>query len=156
MQRIIYSTLLIFTLLVASSWAQPMKHEKGKMGPGCEGMQQGCGEGPNHGQMMNCKADIPDLTDEQKAQLDKMQVEHMKIMQPMHNKMNEKQAVLHTLETADQADMPKINSLIEEMGKLRIEMMKERVKHHQDVRKILNEKQRLYFDKSMHRCGQGN
>ncbi len=100
----------------------------------------------SHQQGMKCGKDIPDLTDEQKAQMEKLQVEHMKSMQPLQNELAEKQAQLHTLTTAAEVSMSRINSLIEEIGKLKTEMMKIREKHHQDVRKILNEKQRLFFD----------
>jgi Spy/CpxP family protein refolding chaperone len=142
MKQTIIPAILIVFLLATFCWAQPPRQGMGKMGPGVERSERPCCgmEG------MKCGQDIPDLSDEQKAQIEKLQIEHMKSMQPLQNELAEKQAQLHTLTTAPEVSMSRINSLIEEIGKLKTEMMKIREKHHQDVRKVLNEKQRLFFD----------
>jgi Spy/CpxP family protein refolding chaperone len=145
MNRVMISTFAIIFFLAAVSLAQPMKHDMDKMPPGCAQNKTCCGMGPQH-MGMKGMPEIPDLTDEQKGQLDKLQVEHMKAVQPLRNKLMEKRAELHSLTTAEDVNMGKINALIEEIGKIRIEMMKEQQKHHQAVRKMLNEKQRLLFD----------
>jgi Spy/CpxP family protein refolding chaperone len=153
MKQTIVSTILIVFLLAAFCWAQPPRQEMCKMGQGVERPDRPdrscCGMGE-----MKCGQNIPDLTDAQKAQLEKLQIEHMKSMQPLQNELAEKQAQLHTLTTAAEVSMSRINSLIEEIGKLKTEMVKVREKHHQDVRKMLDEKQRLFFDnQSGHRFG---
>lgn len=153
MNKVMITIFTLFFVLAAVSFAQPMKHGQGmnRMQAECGQSKECCMMGPRH-MGMKGMPEIPDLTDEQKGQLDKLQVEHMKAVQPLLNKMMEKRAELHTLSTAEEVNMGKINSLIEEIGKIRTEMMKEREKHHQSVRKILNEKQRLIFDsRSMHR-----
>ena len=146
MKQTIISTVLIVFLLATFCWAQPPKHEMGKMGPGVEQPERPCCGMGSRQQGMKWGKGIPDLTDEQKTQLEKLQVEHLKSMQPLKNELAEKQAQLHTLTTAADVSMSRINSLIEEIGKLKTEIMKVREKHHQDVRKMLNEKQRLFFD----------
>ena len=154
MNKLMISVFAVVFILVAVSIAQPMKHGMDKMPPGCEQDKPCCEMGPKHMGMMKGMPEIPDLTDEQKGQLDKMQIEHMKAVQPLHNKLMEKQAELNSLATVEDVNMSKINVLIEEIGKIRTEIMKEREKHHQAVRKILNEKQRLFFDnRPMHRGG---
>ncbi len=157
MKRLIISTMLIVFFLATSSWAQQPKQEMGKMGPRIEREDRPCcGMGPNQ-QGMKGGMDIPDLTDEQKAQLEKLQIEYMKSMQPLRNELAEKQAQLHTQSTAPEINMSRLNGLIEEIGKLRTEIMKEKQKHHQAVRKILNEKQRLIFDsRQMQHCQMEN
>jgi Spy/CpxP family protein refolding chaperone len=89
---------------------------------------------------------IPDLTDEQKDQLGKLQLDHLKAVKDLNNSLMEKRAVLHSLTTADKADMNKINAKIDEICKLQTEKMKEREKQHQAVRSVLTEEQRVVFD----------
>lgn len=89
---------------------------------------------------------IPDLTDEQKEKIDKLRTEHLKKMLPLKNELGEKEAQMRTLTTAENVSMSKINSKIEEIGTLKIKMAKEREAHKQEIRKLLNEKQRLIFD----------
>jgi len=103
----------------------------------------------------NCFQNIPDLTEEQEAEIEEMRVSHMKEMQEYYNKLNEKRAKLRTLQTKDNPDMDKINSVIEEMGEIRTEKHKARAKHHQEVRSLLNEEQKVYFDKHRMKMNKG-
>ncbi len=89
---------------------------------------------------------IPDLTDEQQKKIDDLRVEHQKKMLNNHNQMMEKRAKLNTLRTADKTDMNTINKLIDEMGVLHTQMMKDKEAHRQAVRELLNNKQRVFFD----------
>ncbi|NJO90085.1 MAG: Spy/CpxP family protein refolding chaperone [Chloroflexia bacterium] len=103
------------------------------------------------GQMKGNKAqgwvcNIPDLTDDQQKKIDDLRVEHQKIMLNNRNQMMEKRAKLNTLRTADKADMNAINKLIDEMGVLHTQMMKDKEAHHQAIRSLLNDKQRVFFD----------
>jgi Spy/CpxP family protein refolding chaperone len=98
---------------------------------------------------------IPDLTEEQENQIDELRVPHMKEMKDFYNQLNEKRAKLRTLQTKDNPDMDAIYKVIEEMGDIRTNMHKERAKHHQEIRSILNEEQRIYFDKHRMRMNKG-
>ncbi len=89
---------------------------------------------------------IPDLTEEQTEQMKELRVEHMKAVQPLRNQIGEKRARLRTLSTSDKVDMAGINRVIEDIGKMRTQMMKERAQHRQDVRELLTEEQRVIFD----------
>lgn len=91
-----------------------------------------------------------DLSDEQEEQIESMRTSHMETLLPQKNKLKEKQARLNTLSTAKEVDMKAINSIIDEIGAIKIEMMKERVAHQQSVRKVLTDAQRIKFD--MHRA----
>jgi Spy/CpxP family protein refolding chaperone len=101
---------------------------------------------------------ISNLTEEQKTKISALRVNHMKEMQQLKNQVAENRAHYNTLMNADKADMAAINKNIEELGKLRVDMMKKSAAHQQDVRALLTDEQRLAFDmkkgKGMH-GGQG-
>lgn len=97
---------------------------------------------------------IPDLTDQQKEKIEEMRTPHMKTMLQLRNQMNEKRAHLKTLSSADKADMNAINKTIDEMGEITTKIMKERAGFHQEIRNILTEEQRVFFDsRKMYRRG---
>ena len=89
---------------------------------------------------------IPDLTDAQKEQMRSLHTSHMKEIQPLQNEIGEKQARLHTLQTADKVNMAEINALIEDIGNTRIQIMKKKAAHHQKIRSMLTDEQRVMFD----------
>jgi len=117
--------------------------------------EQGQGMG-NHNSCMN----IPDLTDEQKQKMETLQVAHLKIMNDFRNQKSELRAKKQTLMSSDKTDMNAINAVIDQMTGLQNKMMKEGAKHHQEVRALLTDTQKVYFDsKPMrgdgHRHGRG-
>lgn len=89
---------------------------------------------------------LPDITKEQKAQITKLHAAMLKEVMPIQNVLKEKQARLHTLSTAEKVDMKAINSVIDDMAKLRADIQKKRMKFVQDVRALLTEEQRVIFD----------
>lgn len=105
-----------------------------------------------------CKM-IPNLTDEQSKKIDALLISHKKEVLPIKNEINEKKARLRTLQTAEKVDMIAINKTIEETGALKTNLMKKKAAHQQEVRKLLNDEQKLFFDTHLskgkgHRCGQ--
>lgn len=114
---------------------------QGRMGGGPMWMGQRC-------QM------IPDLTQEQQSQIDELRVGQMKEMTTFRNRLMEKRAQLRTLQTKDNPDMNAINQTIEQMGQIRTNMHKAFAEHRQNVREVLNEDQRAFYDaKIMNRRG---
>ena len=89
---------------------------------------------------------IPGLSDEQKEQIKKVRLEMQKEVLPLRNEMREKRARLNTLSTVEKADMNAINQVVEDIGGLQTELMKKREMGKQQVRSLLNEEQRLFFD----------
>jgi Spy/CpxP family protein refolding chaperone len=87
-----------------------------------------------------------ELSDEQQINIDALKLAHQKKMLPLKNELNEKQARMKTLQTAEVPDMKAINSLIDEMGTIKTKMAKERATQHQEIRKLLTEEQRIKFD----------
>ncbi|MBN1351198.1 Spy/CpxP family protein refolding chaperone [candidate division KSB1 bacterium] len=89
---------------------------------------------------------IPDLTDQQKEQIETLQTAHIKATLPLQNEIAEKRARMRTLSTAEKVDMNKINETIDAIGALDVKLMKLQAAHHQEIRKLLTDKQRLFFD----------
>ena len=98
--------------------------------------------GDGQGKMMQ----MLNLTEEQQAQIEKSRTAHMKEMLPLRNKVQEKQAQMRTLETAEKVDLKAVNKLIDEISSLKTEMAKNKAKHHQEVRNVLTDEQRVKFD----------
>lgn len=96
---------------------------------------------------------IPDITEEQNSQIQDLRTDHLKTMRPFRNEIREQRAQLRTLETADSPDMSKINNTIDNISGIQNKMHKTRASHIQDIRKILTEEQRVYFD--THRARRG-
>ncbi len=98
---------------------------------------------------------IPNLTQEQQTKLDALRTAHWKDVQGSRNLLAEKAAHLRTLRTSDNVDMKEVNKTIDEMGAIRSKMQKSREKHIQDVRSMLTDEQRVYFDNFQGNRGQG-
>ena len=89
---------------------------------------------------------IPNLTDEQKSKIKDLKIAHFKEVQPLRNKLGELRARERTLTTADKPDMKAINANIDEITNVQNQLMKARESHRQQIRALLNDEQRIYFD----------
>lgn len=98
---------------------------------------------------------ITDLTDQQKTEVEKLRVAHMKEAQQIKNQMDIKRAELKALQTVENPDMDAINKKIEEKAALRTELEKKGAEHKQAVRNILTNDQRVIYDQKMARHGNG-
>ncbi|TNE69728.1 periplasmic heavy metal sensor [bacterium] len=100
-------------------------------------------------------AEVLELTDDQKAKIEDLQLVHFKKMQGYRNQLGEKRAQERTLVTADKPDTKKINALIDEMGDLKTTMKKAQITHRLEVRSLLTDKQKIKFDAMMNNFGKG-
>lgn len=139
MKRLRFGTITMLIAAIVFLGSTQLQAQKGK---NCDKTGQG-----------QCK--IPNLTDDQAKQISGLKVSHQKEMLQFRNQMQEKRARLNTLRTADKPDMAAINKVVEEMGGLHTQMMKKREAHRQDVRKLLTEEQKVFFDSRPGR-GQGH
>lgn len=101
---------------------------------------------------------IPDLTEDQQTKIEALRVDHLKEMTALRNQTNELRAKKQTLMTSDKANMNEINSVIDQMTDLQNKKMKASAKHQQDVRNLLTDDQKVYFDSRPnrgHRNGRG-
>lgn len=90
---------------------------------------------------------IPNLSKEQNEGIRKLQISLGKNILPIENEIREKDARLNTLTTLKDPDMKSIYALMDEIGALKIKIAKMQMAHDMDIRKILNDEQRLIFDK---------
>ncbi len=101
-----------------------------------------------------CQA-IPDLTPEQEQKISELRTVQMKEMNGYRSDLSIKQAELQKLQTAENADMEKINAKIDEIGRIKTDMAKKRAAHIQKVRAILTDEQRVFFDARHGKPGHG-
>ncbi len=118
--------------------------------------QQGYGRGNGWGwQSGNFCENIPDLTEDQDSQIQTLRTAHLKEMQNFRNDLDEKRARMQTLQTTDNVNMDEINNIIEEMGTIRTNRQKSAVAHRMDVRNLLTDDQKVYFDSRAGKRGAG-
>ena len=121
-------------------------------GPGMKGPQRGMQGKPGFAWMK-------DLTQEQKDQLKALRLQEMKEMTQYKNQLNEYRAKLKTLITGDDVNLKDVDKVIDSMGKVKLEMAKNKLSHRMEVRALLNDEQKVLFDmqamKSNGRRGKG-
>ncbi len=96
---------------------------------------------------------IKDLTPDQEKQMKSLKQKMVKEVLPLKNQVAEKKAHLNTISTGDNVDMTAVNKTIDELYALKAEIAKKQNQFKQDVRKLLNDEQKVMFD--MHQ-GKGN
>jgi len=139
-KTLVSTMLVIMLMLVSVGFAQNGNgngQQKGKKANGNKSSMY------HHKKGMN---NIPNITDAQKEQIKKLRTENMKAMLPLKNSLMEKKAHLNTLSTSESVDMKAINKQIDEISKIKAKMMKQKAKMRQDVRALLTDDQRIYFD----------
>jgi Spy/CpxP family protein refolding chaperone len=102
---------------------------------------------------------VSDLSPEQEKKVNELRTSHQNKMASMRDELVAKRTELRQLETAEKTDMKKINAKIDEIGKIETNIDKERAKHIQDVRSLLNKDQLASFDARVNSgecCMRGN
>jgi len=92
-----------------------------------------------------------DLTEEQQEQITDLRTAYLKDIQPLKNELNINKAKLDALLTEDNPQVNEINNLIENNGKIQIEIRKKQVAHQLEIRKLLDDEQKVIFDSRPHR-----
>ena len=72
-------------------------------------------------------AKLMDLSDQQKEQIKETMLATRQKLLPLQNQMGEQMASLRTLRTSDEVDMEAVNAVTEDLGDIRVEMMKKRL-----------------------------
>ncbi len=113
-------------------------------------------------QMGNNKAmcNIPNLTQEQQTKIETLKTAHMQEIINYRTQLAEKRARRNTLMTAKDVDLKAVNKVVDEMGSIKTQMQKSGAKHHNEVRTLLTDEQKVFFDnhyiqKRKNRMGQG-
>lgn len=144
MKKKIFATA-VFTVMLALitsvSFAQ-----RGQ-GFGMNNQQNGCD------QNKSTQCMIPDLTQEQQAQIKTLRIEQMKASNTHRADMKILRAEYQKLVSSDNVDMKAVNNKIDEITDMRAAQMKQRVAHRQEVRKLLTDDQKVFFDNTARRGG---
>jgi Spy/CpxP family protein refolding chaperone len=98
---------------------------------------------------------IPELTEAQKEEIQSLRVAHLKDMQDYRNQVDENRARYRTLVRAMQTDQKAIDANIDEYTGLRNQMMKKQTTHQQQIRNLLTDDQKVFFDNRGMRGRQG-
>jgi len=102
---------------------------------------------------------IPNLTADQKAKLEKLQNDHLKKMTDLRNSMAEKRAQLRTAMTGSTADEKKALQLAKNINEIQATMQEERIKHHFAIANLLTDEQKTWWFSSKPQgpnCPKGN
>ncbi len=97
---------------------------------------------------------IPDLTEEQETKIESLRTEHWNKMKNYRADLMILKAEMQKLQVSDNPDGEAIDNKIEAMGKIRTEMQKASNHHRLDVRKLLTEEQKAWYDSRGKRFGQ--
>ncbi|MGE3063477.1 MAG: Spy/CpxP family protein refolding chaperone [bacterium] len=107
------------------------------------------GDGKGMGMMMEHQSggimNIPDLTDDQIAKIEKIGLNHQKKMAELRYKSALKMIDLHEAMQIN-IDEKKALSAVEELGKIDTEIQKAKISHHFQIRNILTKDQQKLFD----------
>ncbi|MDY0101579.1 MAG: periplasmic heavy metal sensor [Lentimicrobium sp.] len=120
------------------------------------GNGQGYGPGPGQGYGRgDCTANIPGLTEDQQTKILKLRTDHFRKAELTRAEIGEKQARMNTLRLAETQDAKAIDKNIDEIATLRGNLMKERETHRREVKALLTDEQKVWFDAN-YRQGRGN
>jgi Spy/CpxP family protein refolding chaperone len=89
---------------------------------------------------------LKDLTQEQKDQLKALRLQEMKAMTQYKNQLDEYKAKLKTLTTSDNVNLKDVDKVIDHMGKIKLEMAKNKLSNRMAVRNLLSDDQKVLFD----------
>jgi len=124
------STAIVMIVMLVSSTAFAQggaKHKKGKKG---------------NSHFMK----IPDLTDVQQEKMKKLHTSLAKEMLPLKNQLGEKEARMKTVSTGDNVKMNEVYAVIDEISAIKTNMAKKKAAHRQEIREILTDDQKVWFD----------
>ena len=126
-------TTLTLAIILLMATATDVFSQRGRGMDRRGGMEQVC---PN----------IPNLTEEQQQQITDLRTAHLGEMQSLRDQIDVNRAQYRALMRGDRADMAAINANIDERSEIRNQMEKKQAEHHQAIRNVLTEEQRVWFD----------
>jgi len=89
---------------------------------------------------------IPGLSEDQKAEIDKLHLKQLEAMTPLKNRIREKSARLETLLTTMPFDLNAADVVSDDLGKIHTEILKLMIRHDQALRNLLTPDQQVIFD----------
>jgi Spy/CpxP family protein refolding chaperone len=111
------------------------------------GMNRGQGmNGSGYAAANNCEYRIPDLTDQQRTQIESMRVKHRKSMMNYRADLRVMEAEIRRMQLSDNVNSAALNDQVDQAFELKAQMTKERLEHKKNIRSLLNNEQKAYFD----------
>lgn len=98
---------------------------------------------------MRARPMIPGLSEEQKEQLKAFRIDHQKNSLKLRNELNELEAKLRTLTSAEEIKMNETDEVIDDISSLRGELLKLRIAQTAKIKSILNEEQKVIFNNQL-------
>ena len=138
-QILLMAAIILAFVGTSSVLAQPGQGYGNGRGNG-NGFRNGGGQGQGICQ------NIPNLTEEQQTKIETLKTAHLKEMTNLRNKMGELRAKQRTLTSGDVADQKTIDANIDDITKLQNTIMKSQAAHRADIRKLLTDEQKVWFD----------
>lgn len=89
---------------------------------------------------------LPDLTADQQAKIKKSNLKNLETMTPLKNQMREKRARLATLLATPPVNLKDADMVADEIGKIMTSIMKQQIRHDQEIRSFLTPDQQIIFD----------
>ncbi len=129
--RRIKTVLLLAAVMLMANGVDALA-QRGRGMPRMGGMEQIC---PN----------IPNLTEEQRSQITELRTEHLSEMQSYRDQIDVNRAQYRSLMRGER-NLDAINANIDERANIRSQMEKKQAEHHQAIRELLTEEQRVWFD----------
>lgn len=130
--------MMLISVIMISMISDPVIAQRPEDGKGL-----GPGPGPGRG---DCLAAIPGLTEEQLTAIEQLRVKHFRKVELIRAEIGEKEARLVTLRLAEKEDVKAIDNTIDDISKLRGDLMKLREAHQREIKALLNDSQKAYFD----------
>jgi Spy/CpxP family protein refolding chaperone len=90
--------------------------------------------------------DLPGLSDDQKEKIRKAELKQIAAMTPLRSQLREKKAHLATLLSTHPVDLKETDLVAEEIGKLETSMLKQKIRHDQEIRSLLTPEQQTLYD----------
>jgi len=147
------SGLKLMVILIGITMISLVSIPVSAQGPG-RGQGPGQGQGPGNG---DCLTGIPGITAEQRTAIDQLRVKQLRSAELIRAEIGEKQARLNTLKLAEKEDVKAIDGTIDDITKLRGDLMKQRETHRREIKALLNDEQKVFFDSKPGRgAGKGN
>ncbi|MBU2912859.1 MULTISPECIES: Spy/CpxP family protein refolding chaperone [Reichenbachiella] len=139
MKKRIFNTA--FMLLVVAGTVLAQHTDKRSNGPKSE-MREGKKASP-----IERLADRLELTPEQTEQVEAIQLKSAKANQSVHNQINELEAKLQTLTTAETPNKKAITNTANQISELKGELFLSKTMAKLEIRSMLNDEQKLKFDR---------
>lgn len=102
-------------------------------------------KGPEHGMGMMTRVQF---TSEQEEQMAKVREKYDEQRVEKHNRLGVLATELDDIMQADEPDFGSIEKKIEEMSSVRLELQKIRLRQHKEIRSLLDDDQRMLFDRN--------